>query len=180
MIAGNSSLIVVDVREQDDEYCDNSTGHIPGSLNYPWLTGVLQERYDELPIDADILVVCRSGGRSAAASDFLCLEGYTNVFNMTGGMLAWEWDVYTGCCFSVADCDDTLFCTGQETCVNLNCRQGAEQCTQAYFMCDEDNDICVECPGDCDCDGVPDGDDNCFIPSAVRDTANGPNLGTCV
>ena len=36
--------------------------------------------------------MCRSGGRGGAAAAFLCGEGYAPVYNMTGGMLAWEWD----------------------------------------------------------------------------------------
>ena len=69
MVTTNDQLIVVDVREESSEYC-GPLGHIPGALNYPWSSGVLEERYDELPVDADILVVCYSGGRSNAAARF--------------------------------------------------------------------------------------------------------------
>jgi rhodanese-related sulfurtransferase len=181
MIDTNSNLVVVDVREET-EYCDDADtppGHIPGALNYPWATGVLEATYDELPIDGDILIHCRSGVRSAAAADFLCLQGFTNIYNMTGGMLAWQWET-VGCCYSDADCDDAMFCTGQETCVNLNCQQGEVQCINTYERCDEDNDTCVACPDDCDCDGIMDGEDCCFVSAVGADTPNGPDLGTCV
>ena len=42
MIDSNDQLIVVDVREEY-EYCDDIGGHIPGALNYPWSSGILQQ-----------------------------------------------------------------------------------------------------------------------------------------
>jgi len=90
LIDTTSDLIVVDVREPH-EYC-STNGHIPGALNYPWISGVLSERYEELPIENPILVVCRSGGRSNAAANFLDSKGYSMVHDMLGGMSAWKWD----------------------------------------------------------------------------------------
>ncbi|MHC4330070.1 MAG: rhodanese-like domain-containing protein, partial [Planctomycetota bacterium] len=66
LIDSTPDLTVVDVRERY-EYCD-AKGHIPGALNYPLSSGVLQARYEELPTDGPVLVVCRSGGRSNAAA----------------------------------------------------------------------------------------------------------------
>jgi len=80
-------LVVVDVREPS-EYCD-ARGHIPGALNYPLTSGVLYDRFAELPADKPILVVCRSGGRSNVAAGFLDSEGFTEVYDMMGGMNAW-------------------------------------------------------------------------------------------
>ena len=51
-----SELIIVDVREYEDEFCGLG-GHIPCAVNYPWRSGVLEQRYSELPKTADILVV---------------------------------------------------------------------------------------------------------------------------
>ncbi len=51
-----------------------------------------QERYGELPINADILVICKSGGRSHMAASFLDANGFTSVYDMTGGMTAWQWN----------------------------------------------------------------------------------------
>jgi 3-mercaptopyruvate sulfurtransferase SseA len=49
LIASTAGLVVVDVREPS-EFCD-ARGHIPGALNYPLTSGVLQARYAELPMD---------------------------------------------------------------------------------------------------------------------------------
>ena len=90
LIGSTDSLIVVDVREPY-EYCD-AVGHIPGARNYPWNSGVLQARHEELPTDSPILVVCRSGGRSNSAANFLDSKGFSTVYDMLGGMRAWIWD----------------------------------------------------------------------------------------
>ena len=95
MIESNDDLIVVDVREFD-EYCDPVVGHIPGALNYPLTSGVLEERYEELPIDANLLVYCRTGFRGNLAAEFLDSQGYTNVYDMLGGIQAWLWET-VGC-----------------------------------------------------------------------------------
>lgn len=52
----------------------------------------IQERIDELPQakGSKIVVYCRSGGMSAIAAEALVDLGYTNVWNLDGGMIAWE------------------------------------------------------------------------------------------
>jgi sulfur-carrier protein adenylyltransferase/sulfurtransferase len=50
----------------------------------------LDRRYPELPVDREIVVYCRSGGRSAKAADFLRQKGYRNVRNLPGGTLRWS------------------------------------------------------------------------------------------
>ena len=93
MIETNSALTVVDVREVN-EYC-GANGHIPGALNYPWISGVLEQDYAELDLDAEILVVCQSGHRSAMAGEFLDSIGFQRIYSMEGGMSVWEWDTAT-------------------------------------------------------------------------------------
>jgi rhodanese-related sulfurtransferase len=108
LIDTNTDLIVVDVREEESEYCSEDLtssvppGHIPGALNYPWSSGVLEEKYTELPIAGKILVVCRSGNRSNQAAEFLDSKGYEQIYDMTEGMSAWEWDT-VGCVDSDGD-----------------------------------------------------------------------------
>ncbi len=89
-IDANDRLIVVDVRELH-EYCD-AVGHIPGALNYPLSSGVLAARYAELPSAEPILVVCRSGGRSNQAANFLDSVDFNDVYDMTDGMSSWLWE----------------------------------------------------------------------------------------
>jgi len=78
----DASAVVVDVR-QPDEYLG---GHVPGAVLIP--LNDVPERFGELPTDREVLVVCRSGGRSYVASEFLVANGVRAV-NVAGGTLAW-------------------------------------------------------------------------------------------
>jgi rhodanese-related sulfurtransferase len=76
---------LVDVREPD-EYV-SALGHIPGAELVP-LGSFLEavERWDK---GATVVLVCRSGGRSARAAGALVQLGFREVYNLSGGMLAW-------------------------------------------------------------------------------------------
>jgi len=52
--------------------------------------GELANRTDEVPTDVPVVMVCRSGNRSAQAVQILQKAGFTNIHNMTGGMIAWN------------------------------------------------------------------------------------------
>ncbi len=94
LLDGGTNSVIVDVREYS-EFCDTTytpPGHIPGAINMPWNSGYLQDHYTELNPADSIIVVCRSGARSNAATNFLDSVGFSNVFDMLGGMDAWEWE----------------------------------------------------------------------------------------
>ena len=74
---------VLDVREPT-EYQIN---RIPGSVLIP--LGELPARVGELDPTVEIVTQCKSGVRSAKAASFLRQQGFTNVRNLTGGILAW-------------------------------------------------------------------------------------------
>ena len=77
-----AGAVLLDVREPGEW----SAGHAPQATLIP--VGEVHARRDELPRDTRIVVVCRSGGRSAAITDALRAHGYDAV-NLTGGMSAW-------------------------------------------------------------------------------------------
>ena len=54
--------------------------------------GELPDRLDEIAHlkKEEILIHCRSGARSGRAAAYLTAEGYTNVRNVLGGMMAWQ------------------------------------------------------------------------------------------
>jgi DMSO/TMAO reductase YedYZ molybdopterin-dependent catalytic subunit/rhodanese-related sulfurtransferase/glyoxylase-like metal-dependent hydrolase (beta-lactamase superfamily II) len=81
MIDGGALLL--DVREPG-EWCIE---HAPKAMLLP--IGGLSARQDELPRDRRIVVVCRSGGRSAAVTTSLRRSGFDAV-NLAGGMCAWS------------------------------------------------------------------------------------------
>jgi rhodanese-related sulfurtransferase len=74
---------VLDVREPDEW----AAGHIDGATLIP--LGELEARAAELPDDTDIVVVCRSGNRSAQGRDILRDAGFDEVTSMAGGMSDW-------------------------------------------------------------------------------------------
>jgi rhodanese-related sulfurtransferase len=77
------ALNIIDVREVDEV----AAGKIPGAVNIS--LGLIEFRMHELDKSKEYIMVCRSGGRSGSASQYLDSYGY-NVINMTGGMLSWE------------------------------------------------------------------------------------------
>lgn len=76
--------ILIDVRTPA-EYRE---GHIPGVANIP--LDELEKRLGEIPKDKKVVLICRTGNRSAQGTRFLRSKGFDNVFNSTGGMSTWK------------------------------------------------------------------------------------------
>jgi rhodanese-related sulfurtransferase len=76
----------VDVREPSE--FDGILGHIAGTELVPQRT--VEEAAARWPSGAELVVVCRSGGRSAKVAAQLARRGFTRVMNLSGGMLAWN------------------------------------------------------------------------------------------
>ncbi|HEX8001446.1 MAG TPA: rhodanese-like domain-containing protein [Mycobacteriales bacterium] len=74
---------LLDVRE-DDEW---RAGHIEGAVHVP-MSGLVA-RADEVPKDRDVVVVCKVGARSAQVAAYLRQQGWENVRNLDGGVVAW-------------------------------------------------------------------------------------------
>ncbi|TRM11748.1 rhodanese-like domain-containing protein [Lentibacillus cibarius] len=85
-IKNNENVNVIDVREDDEV----AQGKIPGAKHIP--LGEIPNQLDKLDKNKHYYMVCRSGGRSGKACEFLEQQGY-NVTNVDGGMLAWTEDV---------------------------------------------------------------------------------------
>lgn len=79
----NADYRLIDVRETE-EYAD---GHVPDAINMPLST--FQDNVGDVQQDKPIVLVCRSGGRSAMAAEFLASLGYTNLYNIIGGTMEW-------------------------------------------------------------------------------------------
>lgn len=85
-LMNHQEAVMVDVRE-DSEY---TTGHVQDSIHIP--LGKLRERVGELEAykGRPVVVGCRSGHRSASACAMLRKQGFEKVYNLRGGILAWE------------------------------------------------------------------------------------------
>ena len=83
VLDGNFQGLLLDVREP----AEHATASIPGARLIP--LGSLPGELESLPRDREILVHCKSGGRSAKAVTLLLDHGFTRVKNVSGGMDAW-------------------------------------------------------------------------------------------
>lgn len=77
--------LFVDVREKSE--LEAEAYDVPNLLHIP--LGELELRFNEIPSDQDVVVVCRGGGRSLHALHFLISKGYSNAANMKQGILGW-------------------------------------------------------------------------------------------
>ncbi len=85
-LINHKNALVLDVREES-EY---QSGHI---LNAKWIPlGKLMDRTGELERyrEQSIVVVCRSGNRSASACSLLGKKGFAQAVNLAGGVMAWQ------------------------------------------------------------------------------------------
>jgi rhodanese-related sulfurtransferase len=86
--AGGVSSTLLDVRED----WEIALAPVPGeTVHIPMQE--ISRRIGELDSQQEIVVICRSGGRSAQVAEFLAARGFASVFNLAGGILAWSRDL---------------------------------------------------------------------------------------
>ena len=74
---------MIDVREHEEV----EEGMIPGAVHIRM--SEIPAHLETIPKDREVVFICRSGGRSGKVCEYLVANGYSNVTNMTGGMLKW-------------------------------------------------------------------------------------------
>lgn len=82
------NFFLLDVREMSEYLVSNLEGeHIP--------LGELDTRLSEIEDkqDVEFIVMCRSGGRSGKACNYLSAKGFANVYNLKGGITAWSKEI---------------------------------------------------------------------------------------
>jgi rhodanese-related sulfurtransferase len=82
-LRGGGSVVVVDVRTD----AEVARGMIAGARHIP--LHLLPTRHGELEARAPTVIYCQSGGRSAQACAWLAEQGFSTVYNLEGGILAW-------------------------------------------------------------------------------------------
>jgi len=79
---------LIDVREEHElEICEIGGTHIP--------MGDVMDNLDKISKDKQVIIHCRSGARSGAICQALESQGYTNVYNLKGGIIAWATEIDT-------------------------------------------------------------------------------------
>jgi rhodanese-related sulfurtransferase len=81
-LASLAGVTIIDVREEDEF----AGGHAPGAKNFP--LSAFAEKFEAIPKEQTVYVICQSGGRSARACDYLEGQGYEAV-NVEGGTGDW-------------------------------------------------------------------------------------------
>ncbi|NBU64048.1 MAG: rhodanese-like domain-containing protein [Chloroflexia bacterium] len=85
LIVAKTPLYLLDVRSSLEYKHD---GHIAGAHLIP--LGELPSKFGQLPRDRMVVCICRSGARSSAALNQLAQAGFTDIRNLSGGMMAWN------------------------------------------------------------------------------------------
>jgi rhodanese-related sulfurtransferase len=83
-LAAAAPPLLLDVRE----FPEFAAGHLKSARLIP--LGEIEQRAGELPKGQPIIAICRTGKRSAEAAATLARLGFTNVSQLTGGVMAWE------------------------------------------------------------------------------------------
>lgn len=81
--AGEDNYQLIDVREIDEW----QAVRLPNITNIP--LSEFETRYNEIDQDKPIILVCRTGGRSQMAGEFLVANGFDDVYNLLEGTLGW-------------------------------------------------------------------------------------------
>jgi rhodanese-related sulfurtransferase len=79
----DDGALIVDVREPNEYAQIRAKGAVLLPL------GHVVNRADDLPRDRQLLLMCRTGGRSQSAAQMLQARGFDNVHNVSGGIVAW-------------------------------------------------------------------------------------------
>lgn len=82
--AESENIRIIDVREM----AEIAHGTIENAEPVPLAT--LPVRLNEFEREQKLVIICRSGARSAQACQFLKQQGYDNVYNLRGGMIGWS------------------------------------------------------------------------------------------
>jgi rhodanese-related sulfurtransferase len=77
---------LIDVREEHElEICEIGGTHIA--------MGEVMDNLDKISKDKQVVIHCRSGARSGAICQALEANGYNNVYNLKGGIIAWSTEI---------------------------------------------------------------------------------------
>lgn len=86
--ATENNAVIIDVREL--RFTGYKRFDVPAVIYMP--NSVLSENYSSLPQDTPLIVADSVGLRSHEAMEFLLKKGYTNIANLSGGIVDWEHD----------------------------------------------------------------------------------------
>jgi rhodanese-related sulfurtransferase len=86
MLKTDKTVQLVDVRTPDEF----AGGHIQGAINYDYYAADFAQKIAKLDKKRPVMVYCAVGGRSGSAAGQLKNLGFTKVYDLDGGMGAWQ------------------------------------------------------------------------------------------
>ena len=86
MLENNEDFQLIDVREPSEYAQANINGELISLQTVP-------ANLNKISKDKKVVVMCRSGKRSANAIAYLEQQGYSNLYNLEGGILAWKAEI---------------------------------------------------------------------------------------
>jgi rhodanese-related sulfurtransferase len=84
LLQQNSSVRLLDVRSM----AEMDRGMLPNAEKLP--LHILPVKLNEISNNETVVLYCRSGARSAQAVSFMMTQGYDKVYNLRGGIMAWQ------------------------------------------------------------------------------------------
>jgi|TARA_B100000902_G_scaffold72396_1_gene77694 rhodanese-related sulfurtransferase len=81
-----STYLLIDVRTKT-EY---TKGYIKNAINISYLSDDFEKQIQQLDKEILVLLYCHSGNRSRKAMDLMNINGFKQVFNLVGGIVAWK------------------------------------------------------------------------------------------
>ncbi|MEM1408997.1 MAG: rhodanese-like domain-containing protein [Bacteroidota bacterium] len=85
-LMSNEDTVILDVRTPEEEV----EGVIPDARLINVMDPSFPEHIEQLDKDKSYLVFCRSGGRSVTACKFMSSKGFNSLYNLLGGIQAWN------------------------------------------------------------------------------------------
>lgn len=86
-VAGRDHLVLIDVREEAELL--DPLGHIHGVRHVP-LARLVADGLPDVDAGAQVVCICKAGGRSARAAASLVARGFREVYSVSGGMIRWN------------------------------------------------------------------------------------------
>lgn len=85
-VLAEPDVTVLDVRTP----AEYAAGHLPGAVNIDVESSSFEQQVSELPKDDTYFVYCRTGNRSGVATDQMADLGFTDLYDLQGGVVDWQ------------------------------------------------------------------------------------------
>ena len=86
-IKNNEQFSLIDVRENKEL----EISKISQAIHIPMNT--IPDNLNHIPSTQPIIIMCKSGGRSAQVCEYLQNQGYSNIYNLKGGIISWALEI---------------------------------------------------------------------------------------